>query len=515
MFELYERADYLAPYRSSDQPTHHQVFVLRVLTTVSCSMALIACLSMFYVYFAMHHRSLKLRHRLITFLIFFDLMRAIAIILYPILAFCKHDIDDNRYAVNFLGFFTAMSFEGGDLAILSFALYSLITIYYPNDGKRWLSSKRYFIYIASFIIPLVLAVLPFVGEGYISTQVYCYLPYSPLWYRMALSWGPRYFIMVAISIIYFLIYYYVRSQLKKLEHEVSFKVMDVSGTTGQPDADSVNGSYPIHANWFEKLSNKVLKIEPEQDQETVNQTVSSVTNTEERETEVPVETLFSLNHFDINRQLQINNQIRLKNRYKLISRQMAEIFLYPTAYFLIWIFPMIAQSLTMEVNKKSYAISVLTALSVPFCGLVDTLVFFYRERPWQFTYEYYDQCHKHDRLNYHDLVIPNWRIALRKLPLYHIPEEYFKVKTAQESQKELNTMKVYCSRMLKGKDTSRITESYVPGFSSSGLVSDIGEHESEQGLDLGLSRIEDEYYDEEIDFMDILRNGPGGHNDSS
>jgi G protein-coupled receptor GPR1 len=57
---------------------------------------------------------------------------------------------------------------------------------------------------------------------YVSQGTFCYLPVRPYWYRLALSWIPRYVILIAIATMSLSIYLYVR-------HE--FKSLDASSTT--------------------------------------------------------------------------------------------------------------------------------------------------------------------------------------------------------------------------------------------------------------------------------------------
>jgi G protein-coupled receptor GPR1 len=57
-----------------------------------------------------------------------------------------------------------------------------------------------------------MASLAFVNDqdSYVVEGTYCYLPVRPFWYRLALSWIPRYVIFIVILFIYASIYYYVR-----------------------------------------------------------------------------------------------------------------------------------------------------------------------------------------------------------------------------------------------------------------------------------------------------------------
>ena len=66
-----------------------------------------------------------------------------------------------------------------------------------------------------------MAGLAFVNHdhAFISQGTYCYLPVRPFWYRLALSWIPRYLILATITGLYLAIYCYVKVQFKQLGDE--------------------------------------------------------------------------------------------------------------------------------------------------------------------------------------------------------------------------------------------------------------------------------------------------------
>jgi G protein-coupled receptor GPR1 len=78
-------------------------------------------------------------------------------------------------------------------------------------GEQGLYPYRKAAYALAAILPVVMASLAFIeGPGYVNTGQFCYLPFNPMWKRLALSWIPRY---LAFAIILFLcigIYIYVR-----------------------------------------------------------------------------------------------------------------------------------------------------------------------------------------------------------------------------------------------------------------------------------------------------------------
>ena len=67
-----------------------------------------------------------------------------------------------------------------------------------------------------------MASLAFVGPhgAYISAGTYCFLPVRPFWYRLGLSWIPRYIILGTILGIYIVIYLYVRRKFRMIENDL-------------------------------------------------------------------------------------------------------------------------------------------------------------------------------------------------------------------------------------------------------------------------------------------------------
>jgi G protein-coupled receptor GPR1 len=113
---------------------------------------------------------------------------------------------------------------------------------------------------------------------------------------------------------------------------------------------------------------------------------------------------------DIIHQLQLDTNMKLTNRYRTIARQMKVIFLYPIAYFLLWIFPMIQNSMRIR-GGVNFGITCIAAFIQPLNGCIDSLVFFYREKPWRLTaYRSND-----------GLKLSAWRRWCQWLPLFEIP----------------------------------------------------------------------------------------------
>lgn len=366
--------------------------VLRIISISSCSASLLACLIMYYTYLAIHPSRRMFRHQLIFFLVTFDFLKAIAMIVFPILTYLNPE-QVGRKTINFLGFFTAFSIEGGDLAILSFAVHTLLTIFYPQQTGG-LFFVRYYVYVISVLLPVILAGLAFINNvGYVALNVFCYLPESPRWYRLVLSWCPRYFIMGAIIVIYCTIYFYVINQLKKMERN-----------HGTLDIRRDKPSFLSRLNPGRFIHNTIKE-------KSTPQTSSSQTN--------QMHTLHPSNpsrtDTNINMELQYDNSQRLRTRYKVIARQIKIVFLYPIAYFILWIFPLIQNSLALE-HKSNYGIIIIVAFIQPFNGVVDTIVWMHREKPWTLTYANTPRSPFSQ-----EEPVAKWRHWVKYLPLFTLP----------------------------------------------------------------------------------------------
>lgn len=378
----------------------------RMLAIVSSSSSIFTCLIAIYLFLAIDPRRLVFRHQLITFLIFFDLVKAIILLIFPSRIFTHaQSYYSNRFC-QVVGFFTATSIEGADIAILSFAIHTFLLIFRPAltvkipgsdrvEGGLYL--YRYYVYGLSFLIPLVLASLPYVGRGYISFVTWCYLPQSPVWYRLVLSWVPRYCIMVIIVSVYCLIYFHVLREFRTLGgvfttmHKLRLK------TGLHPSVLNQKPSFFSALSYFWSSLKDFLLPQLVIPQE---KALSPHTTTSSSVDPIAVEPITSPRPRDNpggpldseavigDHEIQAANLEGFRKRQRVIEKQMKSIFIYPFAYFLIWLFPFILQCTQFNferIHGPVYWLNCVVAFMQPFNGVVDSLVFFYRERPWNYT----------------------------------------------------------------------------------------------------------------------------------
>lgn len=184
-----------------------------------------ACLSLLLVlitlrWFLIMRRSF--RHRLVLHLIISDACKAIWYFVFPIVVFTNGPVANTSNFCQASGFLLSFAIEASDMAILIIALHCTLSILRPENtvGEGGLYRYRNWIYPLWLGPPLLAASLTFVNnkEGYVTAGTFCYLPKRPFWYRLALSWVPRYLIIALIIIMYVWIYIYVHIKFRGFDN---------------------------------------------------------------------------------------------------------------------------------------------------------------------------------------------------------------------------------------------------------------------------------------------------------
>ncbi|MCJ1390667.1 hypothetical protein MMC18_003528 [Xylographa bjoerkii] len=163
-------------------------------------------------------------------LIFSDMFKATWYLVFPIVEFARgqETITESRWC-QASGFLTAFATEASDFAILMIAVHAALYVFRSSAarGEAGLYEHRYMAYTCWIIYPTLMASLAFINpvHPYISSGAYCNLPVRPFWYRLALSWIPRYLIIITIIFLYLSIYLFVRYKFKGFndEHDDSYR----------------------------------------------------------------------------------------------------------------------------------------------------------------------------------------------------------------------------------------------------------------------------------------------------
>ncbi|QLQ80317.1 hypothetical protein HG537_0D03180 [Torulaspora globosa] len=232
---------------------------MRILALTASSASIVACTVSIFFLVNIDRRRRVFRHDLIFFLIICDLVKAIVLMIYPLVILVRNEVYASPGFFNTLGWFTAYCVEGADLAIFFFAIHFALLIFTPSwkwrrrgSGKMegGLYCVRAYIWPITALVPVVLASLAFINYqlidektlaaettvvldndnyhfkdyarlgGYKPYSAWCYLPPYPIWYKLALSWGPRYFLIVFILVLYVSIYVFVKRESNKIKRQI-------------------------------------------------------------------------------------------------------------------------------------------------------------------------------------------------------------------------------------------------------------------------------------------------------
>lgn len=239
--------------------TKHELRKLRIIAISASVSSIVACIVGLYLLGSIDRRRKVFRHHLILFLLICDFLKAIVLLIYPVVILRDNKVYGKPGFYNTVGWLTAYATEGADIAIFIFAIHFAILIFKPNwkwknpntgnvEGGfyRW----RRFMYPLTALTPTVLASLAFINfedynqtviredsnvildnnnyhfsfqakmGGYKPLSAWCYLPPVPVWYKLVLSWGPRYFIFLTICTLYISIYTFVTRQSRKIKAEL-------------------------------------------------------------------------------------------------------------------------------------------------------------------------------------------------------------------------------------------------------------------------------------------------------
>ncbi|KAI1028107.1 hypothetical protein LB505_002361 [Fusarium chuoi] len=190
--------------------TPHQTYVIHVATLTVASMSILATIITSFWFFRMRR---SFRHDLIMLLIYSDMFKSFWLLIFPAVELVAGKIETTETFCQVSGFFLALSIEASDVSV---ALISVHTALYIFRGEQGLYPYRKTAYALAAIVPVVMASLAFIeSPGYINTGQFCYLPFNPMWKRLALSWIPRYMAFTVILCLCIGVYVYVRVLMRR------------------------------------------------------------------------------------------------------------------------------------------------------------------------------------------------------------------------------------------------------------------------------------------------------------
>lgn len=316
------------------------------------------------------------------------------------------------------GFFISLAMEGSDFTIIIIAIHTVLLVSKPDlkikcglNYEGGLYRYRYLVYAITFCVPLLLASLAFIhSKGYVQLTNLCYLPASPIWYRLILSWIPRYILIISIFIIYGYIYHHVKSQYEELG-------ASTDNSNGIKVKNKTIVSKIYKAMCFILFTNVTLSDDLLNDE---NSAVEESNNAHFSESMLySKQEGVSILQRPIQIELNEESKHQLKRRRQKIERKMKAIFIYPVAYVLIWIGPLIAHGIDYRHGLKKSPIVWLnitgTTLQASSC-IVDAVIFLWKEKPWNIT------TRKVDNSLNEEVVYLKWRKRISYLPLFRLPD---------------------------------------------------------------------------------------------
>ena len=371
-----------------------------------------------------------MRYRLIMALVGTDMLRSTFELAYPIVTLTSGDVSPDSNYCKVGGFFTAYFFEASDLMIFIIAIHTAVYVYNSkltqaaDEGGLW--RWRYYVFTAWFIVPGLLAGLAFINPTpYVPLVTWCYLPARPLVWRYTLAWGPRYFILLTISVLYITLYIYVRRVYRTIDRnqressaDSEFDSQASSNGESQPaEPGQINLQRPPQS-YLQRNRPSIppqLREDPEKESRP-SMSASNETPTPTSETSTSHQNLLpneqpavpaanvqrnmsaATIHTDVIPPSMHNPPTATRDlngsfsqRRARIERQMRTLFIFPIVYFIMWIPPFVNhlyQVITFDSNATSlpagtFVVTVIATVFLPVQGFVNVCVYAIRERPWR------------------------------------------------------------------------------------------------------------------------------------
>lgn len=362
-----------------DDYDSHQQLVLRALSVTASCVSIVFGLVGLYLYVCMKRK--VFRHHLILLLLLFDFGKAVVLLWYPARVLAVSLAYDNRNFCDVVGFFTSIFIEGADFAVLALAIHTALLVFKKYNGPEGgLYKYRYWVYGFNILFPLVMASLVFIDRGRAAYQPYitwCYLPVRPVWYRLWLSWIPRWVIIVSIISIYVSIYVYVTLQYREVVK--NFKQSQAYATKVQ------------HKNIFKRIGHLMINFLanfPGFAFLATSDNGGSSRSSGDRMMDNNNHAEWDPENVRVNAIAEFQKQsiMKFEIRRNVIERQIRSIFVYPVAYVFLWLAPFGLQCVQFNyefVHGTVFWIAAAAAFMQPFNCTVDTVAFCIRERPWK------------------------------------------------------------------------------------------------------------------------------------
>ncbi|KAG7746194.1 hypothetical protein KL912_004454 [Ogataea haglerorum] len=409
--------------------TPGQRHLIRICSISSSSTSIVSGLVAFYTLGMIHPKKRMFRHILIAILIAFDFLKGIVLLVYPASSESSSEGSvQNVKFLNAIGWLTCFSIEGADLIIVCFAVHIALLIFRPavsqhSNGEGGLHTVRNYVYILTFLIPVVLSSVTFAGHnGYTDQVSWSYMePLSAVWY---LTWIIRYCIAILIVTIYVSVYFYVMSQYRAVSSKMDFVSHHKRGFVSEVLGDSL--MYRVGQLLLMlilpdmQITSKLRGKDLNSDTYTENMDSIRQHDPELADYHPPQSPKADRSRHDVGLDIQqlLHEEAmeRLRIRQLQIMRQMKVVFIYPVSYMLLWLWPFVAQCFQLQHGRRAYYhlwVFCMSSFFQAFNCTIDTLVFLFREHPWNLRaskvdpYAEYSYCWLRRKLSF----LPGYRLG--------------------------------------------------------------------------------------------------------
>ncbi|KAF4551501.1 G protein-coupled glucose receptor-like protein 2 [Elsinoe fawcettii] len=416
-----------------------QKVIIQYASVVVASFSVAACLLSLYWFLLMRR---NFRRTLVMLLMFSDLFKSSWFLVFPAVSLRMGGVASGSRFCDIGGFFLQAGIESCDVAILMMSIHMSLQVFNPTSGRigpDGLYRYRNAVYAVWIFLPSFMAGLAFVRQGqgsYLSQGAFCTLPIRPFWYRLALSWIPRYLVWIYITVTAIRIYLHVGAGFTVFAREVDSasrtdpsKLSTIDRSTRRSlvvpkirrAASYVSEHIPVpFLQQPEPSRNPSTVSHLDHDSEEGSSSQSSPTKTfhkASRDSLSPNAAAQMVSHFQRPRQgshmttasssiidygaAQIlpgstasggplvniisTADCTANARRRAIQRQTRLLFIYPCVYMIFMLIPFIQHCFTYSdywAQHPVFAISLLGPICYSIMGLADCLVFCWREKPW-------------------------------------------------------------------------------------------------------------------------------------
>ena len=322
------------------------------------------------------------------------------------------------------------------------AIHTALSVLRPGNIMQYsgLYPFRYSAHACWVMFSILMPALAFAGGNsypYVTQGTFCYLPVRPIWYRIALSWGPRYLILATIILIYLAIYIYSKSTFGTFSPNISSDGTTETERTASYTSGGLSEAQapappdhrgctlrseqenPIRVDAVKSSTRPTIIQKPSRLKHSIGRpsahTRAAAFDTEANdlafseptsptdiscprsETNPKVDRAFrnptlmealqdkSLYALAINRSQKSPNET-LSKRHRAIRRQLRYMFVYPLTYLLMWLAPFVNHCYFY--TKEHHPPFSLNTVSLVFLLLQCTvvcLVFSFKEKPWRYA----------------------------------------------------------------------------------------------------------------------------------